>query len=65
MELQTHSVTLFVFTFCSIRAQFGTDVKSNAVHGASTEEDAKAVIEQLFGKVVIDEDGHLDMGKSH
>ena len=42
---------------CSIRAQFGTDVKANAVHGSSDVEHAKEHIKLVFGDMEFSADG--------
>lgn len=49
--------------FCSIRAQFGADVKANAVHGPTTEENAKTVIGEIFGDLKTNSDGTIDKGE--
>ncbi|XP_064647235.1 thioredoxin domain-containing protein 3 homolog isoform X5 [Lineus longissimus] len=41
----------------SIRAAFGKDIKSNAVHGASTEDEAKAEVKLIFGEIEFNKDG--------
>ena len=51
-----------MFTSYSIRAQFGTDIKANAVHGPSTEDNAKEVIQELFGDLQTKTDGSVDAG---
>ncbi|XP_023930674.1 thioredoxin domain-containing protein 3 homolog isoform X5 [Lingula anatina] len=43
----------------SIRAQFGSDVKANAVHGSSDVEHAKEAITAIFGDLVFEKDGTL------
>ena len=43
----------------SIRAQFGQDVKANAVHGSSTADHAKESIKLVFGDVEFSSDGML------
>lgn len=48
---------------CSIRAQFGLDIKANAVHGPATEENAKSVINEIFGDLKTNPDGTVDAGK--
>ena len=51
-----------MFSSYSIRAQFGTDIKANAVHGPSTEDNAKEVIQELFGDLQTKTDGSVDAG---
>ncbi len=41
-----------------LRAQFGTDIKANALHGSSTEDSAKEAVKLVFGEEVeYNEDG--------
>ena len=49
--------------FSSIRAQFGVDIKANAVHGPSTEDNAKQVIQEVFGDLQTKTDGSVDAGE--
>lgn len=49
--------------YCSLRAQFGSDVKANALHGSSTVESAKEIITRVFGGVEFDKTGNVDTGE--
>ncbi|XP_067934512.1 thioredoxin domain-containing protein 3 homolog isoform X2 [Watersipora subatra] len=49
----------------SIRAQFGSDVKANAVHGATSEGSAKVVIQEIFGDLKTKPDGTVAVELSH
>ena len=42
-----------------IRAQFGQDIKANAVHGSSTNEHAQQSIKLVFGEMEFTPDGML------
>jgi len=44
----------------SIRAQFGSDVKANAVHAPTTESEAQLVIKEVFGDLKTKTDGTVD-----
>lgn len=48
----------------SLRAQFGSDIKANAVHGSSTADNAKEIITGIFGVVEFDKTGNIDMGET-
>jgi len=54
---------LLAVYYFSIRAQFGSDVKANAVHGPSTAENAQLVIGEIFGDVKTTQHGKLDRRK--
>ena len=56
-------MSISVTCYCSIRAQFGSDIKANAVHGPSTQENAKAVISEIFGDLKTRSDGTVDEGE--
>lgn len=53
----TRMILLFSSILLSLRAQFGVDTMKNAVHGSSSVEKAKAVIEGFFPEVEILPDG--------
>ena len=49
---------MLLFSF-RIRAQFGTDIKQNAVHGSSNEEHASKNIKLVFGDLEFTPDGRV------
>ena len=48
---------LFCSSYFSLRAQYGQDIKANAVHGSSTQEHAKESIKLVFGEMEFNADG--------
>ena len=51
------TVIVIVNHITSLRAMFGTNILSNAVHGASDADSANEELKIIFGEVEFDEDG--------
>ena len=56
-KYKTNLFTVCVCICFSLRANYGTDVKSNGLHGSSNQEHAVAEMKILFGDVEFNEDG--------